>query len=450
MISQAYFENIQQQILEELNKAEKNIIVAVAWLTDRQLFDKLCKKSSNGNLVELMIYNDEINRNSAIDFTRLENYGGKLYKVGNQDSRNLMHNKFCVIDHKTVINGSYNWSNKAKQNHENITVSTNAEDLALQFINEFQQLKEKYFEKDTYGQAFDLAKALKRLSLIKNLIDLGDVEDVPTQVARLKRFETDAVLDEILSELDGRKYGSAVHKIEKYINQYQQIITYVDSETQGLKLEIKSLEIQLKSLSDEKAEMEKLIFNFNIRHTKELGPLIRKILAFRKTKAKTKEELREAEQDEREYNKEYEVQKDVKINELSKNEQKAMKKAYREASKRCHPDVIAERDKKKAQEIFVRLNNAYERNDIQKVQQILKQLKTGVAFTDSVEDITEKETLSALVESLRVKVNEMVKELNVVKESEEYRAISKIDDWDAYFVKKKGELAGTLKQLQDE
>ena len=42
----------------------------------------------------------------------------------------MMHNKFCVIDRSTVINGSYNWSYKARQNHENITVSTNAEELA--------------------------------------------------------------------------------------------------------------------------------------------------------------------------------------------------------------------------------------------------------------------------------------------------------------------------------
>jgi phosphatidylserine/phosphatidylglycerophosphate/cardiolipin synthase-like enzyme len=33
-----------------------------------------------------------------------------------------MHNKFCVIDGQAVITGSFNWSYKARQNHENITI----------------------------------------------------------------------------------------------------------------------------------------------------------------------------------------------------------------------------------------------------------------------------------------------------------------------------------------
>jgi len=33
-----------------------------------------------------------------------------------------MHNKFCVIDSKTVVTGSYNWTKKAQSNYENITI----------------------------------------------------------------------------------------------------------------------------------------------------------------------------------------------------------------------------------------------------------------------------------------------------------------------------------------
>jgi phosphatidylserine/phosphatidylglycerophosphate/cardiolipin synthase-like enzyme len=172
MITQAYLENIQPQILIELDQAKRNIVLAIAWLTDQQIFDKLCEKSASGIVVELMIYDDEINNN--IDFSLLEKVGGKLYKIENQDSKTLDHNKFCVIDFSTVINGSYNWGQIAPQIQETITVSSNAGDLAHQFINEFQRLKEKYIKNQAQTSAFDLAKVLNRLKLIKTLIDLGE------------------------------------------------------------------------------------------------------------------------------------------------------------------------------------------------------------------------------------------------------------------------------------
>ena len=51
-----------------------------------------------------------------------------------------MHNKFCVIDLAIVINGSYNWTKKAKFNKENITVD-NSRELAEKFAAEFLVLK---------------------------------------------------------------------------------------------------------------------------------------------------------------------------------------------------------------------------------------------------------------------------------------------------------------------
>ncbi len=55
METQAYFENIQAQILEWLATAEKEIDLAVAWFTDRILFEALCKKAASGVRVRLMI-----------------------------------------------------------------------------------------------------------------------------------------------------------------------------------------------------------------------------------------------------------------------------------------------------------------------------------------------------------------------------------------------------------
>lgn len=449
MQTQAYFENIQSRILEELDKAKVKITIAVAWFTDNDLFNKLCEKSASGVSVELMIFNDEINNNSSNNFSRLESLGGKLYKIGEKDSKTLMHNKFCIIDFFTVINGSYNWSYKAHQNHENITVSTDAGELASQFESEFRRLKERYFGKTEETIAFDVNRVIKRLSLIKTLLDLEETEDIPLQITRLKKFEEEKNLNEIIDDLTNRRYGAAFSKIEDFIKGHSQITIYIDIEINALKLEAKSLEIQLQSLTDEKMEMQKLISNFNVRHTQELGSLIKEILALRKLYAETQEEKQEAEKDEQEYSKEYEVQKNIKIEELSEEEEFSLKKAYREASKLCHPDAVVEKDKNQASALFIELNDAYERNDLEKVKEILRKLKAGTAFTDSSEVLSKKEQLVVYLEELRKKVEALLQELHLIKESEEYQTISNIENWDDYFAEQKGRLKETIKLMKD-
>ncbi|UZJ63204.1 phospholipase D-like domain-containing protein [Sphingobacterium sp. KU25419] len=54
----------------------------------------------------------------------------------------IMHNKFCVIDLKTVIHGSYNYTNKANFNNESISIETSrqiAEQYASQFIKLYNE-----------------------------------------------------------------------------------------------------------------------------------------------------------------------------------------------------------------------------------------------------------------------------------------------------------------------
>ena len=144
MKSQAYFENIQTQIKKELSNAEYSIYIAVAWFTDNELFKVLCKKASEGLFVELIIVDDDINRQGSLNFSILESKGGKIWKIPTTDE-NLMHNKFCIIDDSTIITGSYNYTRKAQSNHENITVITDNNELAIQFAIEFFKLRSDYF-----------------------------------------------------------------------------------------------------------------------------------------------------------------------------------------------------------------------------------------------------------------------------------------------------------------
>ena len=274
MTSQGYFENIKTHLDAELRKANHHILVAVAWFTDIDLFSTLLSKVKNGIIVEVMYYDDQTNKQYSVDFTKLEKAGAKIYRLGNENARTIMHNKFCIIDLKTVINGSYNWTKNATTNHENITVSWDAQDLAIQFANEFQRLKEKYYTSEKIEKDIDISKIVKRLEIIKSLISLEESEDIPLQILRLKQSQLNNELVEIVEELQKRNYSTAMKIIAEFVQRYNQVTIFIDPETAGLKLEAKSLEIQLNALSDEYNEIEKLLNNFTLRHTQELGTLI--------------------------------------------------------------------------------------------------------------------------------------------------------------------------------
>ena len=73
---------------------------------------------------------------------------------------------------------------------------------------------------------------------------------------------------------------------------------FIETEISVLKLEIKELELEISTLDNEKAEIEKLIHEFEIKHTKELGEIILEILRLRKEKAEKEVKLNGKKQDE--------------------------------------------------------------------------------------------------------------------------------------------------------
>lgn len=68
---EAYFSNIERQIIKKLSVAEHQVLVAVAWFTNEVLFEELLKCLRRGVSVSLIIMDDYINRNElALDFTK--------------------------------------------------------------------------------------------------------------------------------------------------------------------------------------------------------------------------------------------------------------------------------------------------------------------------------------------------------------------------------------------
>jgi phosphatidylserine/phosphatidylglycerophosphate/cardiolipin synthase-like enzyme len=242
MQSEAVFENIAERIQQEISKANKSIYIAVAWFTNKNLFNELVKKTKEGCVISLIISNDEINQNSAIDFESLITPNSKVYKIGNGNTE-LMHNKFCVIDFNTIITGSYNWSYKAESNFENVIITNNDTSLAEQFISEFNNIRKQYYPDDASEDlVFPLNKIIKRLEILKNYILLEDIEELDKETTKLKEYEFNNDLFEIIQFVLNNEYASSIKKIQSFISKNQQLSIWTDPEIAALKLEIKNLE----------------------------------------------------------------------------------------------------------------------------------------------------------------------------------------------------------------
>lgn len=449
MQTEAVFENIAERIQQEIGKAQKSVFIAVAWFTNKNLFNELVNKSKNGCTVSLIISNDNINLNSSIDFEQLLTAKSKVYKIGNGETE-LMHNKFCVIDYSTVITGSYNWSYKAESNFENVIITNNDTTLAEQFISEFNNIRRQYYPDAVNEEiVFPLSKIIKRLEILKNYILLEDIEELNKVSSKLKEYDFNSDLQDIIEDIRKDEFGSAINKIQNFISKNQQLSIWIDPEIAALKLEIKNLENQLNGYDNEKIELEKLLSEFQHRHTIELGDIILDILKLRKLKFKSdKTKYEEAENDERQYREQVHTEKEKEIFELTDEQKLELKKKFRKATVLCHPDKVTDEFKEAAQRIFIELKQAYDTNDLKKVSEILDDLEKGNFFKTKSETVQEKDLLKAAIAKLKRQIKILETEIITIKESDTFKTLISIEDWDEYFQRTKEKLQRELEELQ--
>ena len=130
----AYFNDIADKIIKELDKARVSIHVCIAWFTNQSIADKLVEKHKQGIDVKVIFYDDHTNSKFGV------NIDGIPFKAVRGSRGGLMHNKYCVIDNQIVITGSYNWSeNDENKNDENTAVMYDY-DRASDYSVEFRKM----------------------------------------------------------------------------------------------------------------------------------------------------------------------------------------------------------------------------------------------------------------------------------------------------------------------
>ncbi len=122
-------EDCKGKIAEELNKATESIHCAIYNVNEEEILNPLKNKD-----LEIKLVTDKANKNNLQGIKTIKNY----------NAQGLMHNKFCIIDNRTIIMGSYNPTISEANNTNNILI-IKSRYLVENYEEEFKELWNKEF-----------------------------------------------------------------------------------------------------------------------------------------------------------------------------------------------------------------------------------------------------------------------------------------------------------------
>jgi hypothetical protein len=284
-----------------------------------------------------------------------------------------------------------------------------------------------------------------RLQSLKALLDLGDVELATSAATRLQAHKEIDVIAQLSAHFAAHRYAEASVLITTLLSEGTRIVRWSDPEITLLEAELERLSSELAEAEAEQAEIAHQISRFHAAHHQSLGARLEKLLRLRlrvrmraaETDSKKAEEAQKAQQDYDDFQKESAEQEaeDVRTKwDLSVDEQLELKKIFRSASKKCHPDVVSAEHHAAAAALFRELNEAYQTGNLARVRQLAAQVAAGAfiaAAEASAADL--KATLQARIRAARSALGKVHSELAEIQNSAAFHVICQHPDWNVYF-----------------
>ncbi len=312
-----------------------------------------------------------------------------------------------------------------------------------------------------------MQQIIQRLAIIKSCIILADDDLLASQNQLLKTLIRQEKYDYpqltiINNALDNLDYPKALSTIEQFISSMTNISVYHDPEILALKLELARLEKLFNQLDSQHNEYVTELNYFNRLYNRYLGEKLSEILRLQMIiadkNAKTncnrekQQTFEKAQQKYQEYQQSYQEElSKSKPNKLNNAEKKRLKKAFQQASKLCHPDMVTEKLKEKATQIFQSLNQAYQNKELTEVENILTKLQSEGVFTTASEQLNDKAILKEHIARLRKQITSIQKEIDQLKHDEVYKLIQTLNgDYDRYFNEQAILLEKELIRLQEQ
>jgi len=181
-MTKVYFKNLKNEVIKELNKAEESIKIAMAWI-DLSAYEKiLAEKSLKGIKIEILLDENDSNQKQKVLIDSLIIKKVSINFVKKHNTINTMHHKFCIIDDRVILAGSFNWTNNAFYNFENLIVIENDEIISKMFLSEFYEIL-------LYSNYMDLVK--KHSSITRLLYEEHDTSRGGTEENNIYIYEID-------------------------------------------------------------------------------------------------------------------------------------------------------------------------------------------------------------------------------------------------------------------
>lgn len=388
--------NIHNAIIAKLQMASQSIKINVPWFTSKELFSALLDAAMRGVEIKLVIEDDEINHNTRINHRELLNNNGKLY--WHKKLTGVNHEKYCLIDDDFFIYGSFNWTFTAiNHNLESIIIiekAVDGADMIEQFVEHFNNtLKSPNITPEIGVERCTETAMVDTSSMLKAQLFLLESECV--------------ILQEQVSEISG-----VYESITNFIN-----LSLFESI-------LRKLELNQKLAGHNAERTRKKIYN------EQFNNFENELNRWKNWKESVLAE------------------KNIKV-ELYKDDK--LKQLYYKASRLAHPDKFIDDPKKhmKATEIMQAINQAYNFNDFEKMEEIIVDLETGYAFDKTYQHIHNTSLLQRILNQLENSKQTLSGKLEELKENEFFAIYCLQIDKESYLEKIKMKLEQDIQILEN-
>ncbi|WP_145530536.1 DNA repair protein [Yersinia alsatica] len=283
-------------------------------------------------------------------------------------------------------------------------------------------------------------KRNERIQLLDDFNDLYLVRLGPLtkQILHLRKQLAESTLRKV--EAEARRRERDYRNCQQYISQAIDELTLLKQRWLGLSsLSHETVEIrqqiqqQTELVTALLAEIQELEKGFNTRNTESTRQA--------REEAKEKYERYQEQQNDAE-------QRHDNERKLSADQRQELKRLWRQASRLCHPDLVADEFKEKAHQLMVQLNQARQRGDFSAIHTLLESLKQGLEPLMASDLIDDLERLRRKISEVRSQIEAMLHELDALEKEESWRLATSLPDKDGWFKEQENLLSKTLNLLK--
>lgn len=305
---------------------------------------------------------------------------------------------------------------------------------------------------------------INRLTALKSLLDLGDVELVSVASSRLAEHQHEPGIQEIQAALADHRYAEAARMIEKLLSDGTRLAEWIDPEITLLEAEFELLSSELADLETEQADLTHQLSRYQAEFHESLGDRLARLLKLRMRKLLRESKINpekqssyeQAKKDFEDFEQEQETrrEKDARTEwNLSEEEQKELKQMYRRGSKLCHPDLVADEHKDAASRMFMELRKAYEEGDLLRIRHLVERCEAGLFDSiqgDGDQSERKKQRLRAKIAGIREALDRVKQDIKTIQESNTYQVMIQHPDWQALFAQQAHLLDQEIEHLSQE